>query len=297
MTACIPSLGLPGQVLSACVETAVLSRQTPIAPRTFRATLDCPRIAREIGPGQFFMLRAPHRSDPLLGRPFALLDIVRNAHGEPTGLDFGYSVVGRFTTLLSTLTEGSPLEIWGPLGNGFPVVDTSHLAIVAGGIGQTPFVAVIREALGCERYGQSPRAVMSSPPRITVCYGARTASAVAGMEWFSVPGVTTRIATDDGSLGTRGFVTTLLDDLLASDDPPTAVYCCGPEPMMHAVAQRCLVAGVPAWLSLETPMACGIGACFSCVARIRQPDGSWDYQRTCVEGPVFPADKVVFEGE
>lgn len=178
-----------------------------------------------------------------------------------------------------------------PLGSG----GENHLAIVAGGIGQTPFVAVVREALGKQRYGCPARDPGATPRRITVCYGARNRELLAGVEWFTNLGIEVRISTDDGSVGHRGFVTDLLQELLSSDDPPTRVFCCGPEPMMHAVARLTAAAHVPCWLSLETPMACGIGACFSCVARIRQDDGTWDYRRVCVEGPVFPADKVVFE--
>jgi dihydroorotate dehydrogenase electron transfer subunit len=291
----IPSLGLPGQVLTAGQGRAVVVSQDLVAQNTYRMRLECPAIARQILPGQFFMLRGVDGSDPLLGRPFALLDIVRNAAGEATGIDFGYLVVGKFTHLLSTLSPGASLEIWGPLGNGFAPLTDGHLAIVAGGIGQTPFVAVVREALGLETYGAPPRRLDGRPRRITVCYGARNESLLAGVDWFRLPGVDVRLATDDGSVGHRGYVTDLLKDLLADDEPPTAVYCCGPEPMMRAVAGIATTAGIPAWLSLETPMACGFGACFSCVTRLRQPDGSWDYRRVCVEGPVFPAELVVFE--
>jgi dihydroorotate dehydrogenase electron transfer subunit len=281
--------------MSAGQHTAVVVGQERIADNTYQMRLECPALARLILPGQFFMLRAVDRSDPLLGRPFALLDVVRNAAGQPTGLDFGYVVVGKFTGLLRELPAGTPLEIWGPLGNGFGPVKDGHLAIVAGGIGQTPFVAVVREALGLDRYGEPARQPAGKPRKITVCYGARKQALLAGLDWFRLPGVDLRIATDDGSQGHCGYVTDLLRDLIASDDPPTTVYCCGPEPMMRAVAEITGRSGTPAWLSLETPMACGFGACFSCVTRLRQPDGTWDYRRVCVEGPVFPAEQVVFE--
>ena len=298
MTACeIPSLNLPGQVLCAVQEPATVVHQLEVAPRTFRMRLHSPEVARQILPGQFFMLRSVDRTDPLLGRPFALLDIVRDASGAVTGLDFGYVVVGKFTGLLSQLSAGSQLEIWGPLGNGFAPPEQCHLAIVAGGIGQTPFVAVIREALGLEKYGDGSRSGFTPPRKITFCYGARTAQALAGTEWFEQLGVDVRLATDDGSRGHAGFVTGVLQNLMGSADPPTQIYCCGPEPLMRAVAKISGAANIPAWLSLETPMACGFGACFSCVARIRQPDGTWDYRRTCVEGPIFPAADVIFAEE
>lgn len=293
----IPPLDLVGQVPSAVQLPVNIVEQIPIASQTYWVRLECPDVARQIVPGQFFMLRATGNSDPLLGRPFALLDVYDDpATGQPAGLDFGYVVVGKFTGLLSTLKRGDALEIWGPLGNGFPPVHGGHVAIVAGGIGQTPFVALLNEALGKRRYGNPHRDPGIKPQRISFCYGARSDQHLAGVDqWFRQPGVDVSLATDDGSCGHRGFVTELLQRLLEAPDPPTAVYCCGPEPMMHAVQRLLRGSNVPGWLSLESPMACGFGVCFSCVARIRQDDGAWDYRRTCVEGPVFPADRVVFE--
>jgi len=104
-----------------------------------------------------------------------------------------------------------------------------------------------------------------------------------------------RLATDDGTRGHHGFVTDLLKQSLDDDDRPDRVYCCGPEPMMHATARICEQAGVDCWLSLESPMACGFGACFSCVTAVKVDDGQWDYRRTCVEGPVFEAKGLLLE--
>jgi dihydroorotate dehydrogenase electron transfer subunit len=295
-SATIPSLGLPGQVMTAVQSKAVVQDIRQLADRTLWMQLDCPEIARQILPGQFFMLRPQDGTDPLLGRPFALLDVYRDEDNKPLGIEFGYVTVGKFTNILAGISTWTNLEIWGPLGNGFPIVNGGHLAIVAGGIGQTPFVAVIREALGEATYGSPARSPGVKPRKISFCYGARSKSLLAGVDdWFRRPGVDVHLATDDGSVGHHGYVTQLLQKLIASDDPPTAVYCCGPEPMMHAVQKITMQANIPAWLSLETPMACGFGACFSCVAPIRQDDGEWDYKRVCVEGPIFPADRVVFD--
>jgi dihydroorotate dehydrogenase electron transfer subunit len=81
---------------------------------------------------------------------------------------------------------------------------------------------------------------------------------------------------------------------LLKEDPSEnrLVTCCGPEPMMHAVSEICSANNTRCFASLETPMACGIGVCFSCVTKVRQPDGSWDWKRTCVEGPIFDATKI-----
>jgi dihydroorotate dehydrogenase electron transfer subunit len=293
--AAVPELCLPGLVRNAVQCRATVVAHEVMARNTWRMRLDCPEIARQILPGQFFMVRLPGRSDPLLGRPFALYDVYCDSSGEAQGIDFGYVVVGKMTTLFESLRPGDAVEVWGPLGNGFPLPPAGHLAIVAGGIGQTPFLAVIREALRRRAYGQPPREPGRTPSRITLCYGVRSKEYLAGVAEFENEGIDVRIATDDGSAGHHGFVTDLLKQLLAEPSPPAAVYCCGPEPMMHAVSRIALSAEVPCWLSLETPMACGFGACFSCVTKIRQEDGSWDYRRVCVEGPVFPADQIVFD--
>ena len=286
---------LPGLVRTATHEIATIVEHELMAKNTWRMRLACPGIARQIIPGQFFMIRSPDRSDPLLGRPFALFDIYEDEDGDPAGFDFGYVVVGKMTSLLESLKVGDAVEVWGPLGNGFPLPEPGHLAIVAGGIGQTPFLAVIREALGRRRYGTSGRVLAHHPSKITLCYGVRSAEYLAGIEEFQREAIDFRISTDDGSAGHKGFVTDLLKNLLKEDNPPTALYCCGPEPLMHAVSKIAIDAKLPTLLSLETPMACGFGACFSCVTKIRQDDGTWDYRRVCVEGPVFPAEQVVFD--
>jgi len=292
-TASATEFCLPGLVRTAVQSRATVVEHVQMARNTWRMRLKCPEIARQILPGQFFMVRLAGRSDPLLGRPFALYDV--HGNDPPDSLDFGYVVVGKMTSLLESVRPGDAVELWGPLGNGFPLPPAGHLAIVAGGIGQTPFLAVVREALKRRTYGLPARHVKESPERITLCYGVRSKQYLAGVEEFEREGIDVRIATDDGSAGHHGFVTDLLRQLLEGHTPPSAVYCCGPEPMMHAVSRLTVSAKVPCWLSLETPMACGFGACFSCVTKVRQDDGTWDYRRVCVEGPVFPANQIVFE--
>jgi dihydroorotate dehydrogenase electron transfer subunit len=270
-----------------------VASQRRLARDTYCLRLETPEIAARVVPGQFFMVRPVDGVNPLLGRPFALFDTYLEG-GTPAGLEFGYVVVGKLTSLMPTWKAGDKVSIWGPLGNGFPPPDADHLMLVAGGIGQTPFLAVAREALGLRAYGTPPRAVSRRPRRVTLCYGVRSAEYLAGLDEFALPGLDVRLATDDGTRGHHGFVTDLLKQALAGDDRPDRVYCCGPEPMMHATARICEQAGVDCWLSLESPMACGFGACFSCVTAVKVDDGQWDYRRTCVEGPVFEAKRLVF---
>jgi dihydroorotate dehydrogenase electron transfer subunit len=162
--------------------------------------------------------------------------------------------------------------------------------MVAGGIGQTPFMALAREYLGLRAYGNSGRRVTPAT-RVTLCYGARTKDYLAGVDDFAALGVDVHCSTDDGSYGHHGFVTHLAQRVL-KESPAARVVCCGPEPMMAAMAKIAATAGAPCQVSLETPMACGIGICFSCVAKVRDEQGGWDYRRTCVEGPVFEAAAI-----
>ncbi len=274
--------------------TVRVHHQRPLARDTFLLRLECAEVARQITPGQFVMLRLSESSDPLLGRPLALYDVVRDDQGHAWGIDVVYLVVGKMTRRLASVPAGQELSLWGPLGNGFPASAVEHLVMVAGGIGQTPFLALAQEYLGQRRFGDPPR-LGARAGRVTFCYGARSREYLAGVEDFSRLGVEVRISTDDGSAGRAGRVTEVLAEVLASTSPAgTQVVCCGPEPMMKAVAQQCARAGVACQVSLETPMACGLGICFSCVARVRDAHGTWDYRRTCVEGPVFDAALVEF---
>jgi dihydroorotate dehydrogenase electron transfer subunit len=254
-----------------------------LARNTLLIRLHAPALAVAIRPGQFVMIRSPKSSDPLLARPFALYDNVLDDAGKPIGIDIVYLVVGKMTGLLAGLRQGDSLEVWGPLGNGFPEpLGDQHVALVAGGIGQTPFLAHTRELLGTRGYaGQSPRRRVQ---RVSLYYGVRTKDLAAGVDDFQNAGATVHLASNDGTIGHHGFIT----DLLAQHEPPEHLFGCGPEPMLHALAQQAERRGIPCHLSLETPMACGVGICFSCVTVVRTADG-WDYKRVCVDGPVFDA--------
>ena len=171
-----------------------------LARDTYRIRFECPELARCIVPGQFLMLRLNARNDPLIGRPMALYDTVLDDRGQPRGVDVVYLVKGKFTQQLARYQAGQALDVWGPLGNGFPADPVPHLILVAGGIGQTPFAALGREFLGLRRYGDPARHVTASE-RVTLCYGARTAELFAGLEDFRGIGLDLRLSTDDGSQG------------------------------------------------------------------------------------------------
>jgi dihydroorotate dehydrogenase electron transfer subunit len=165
-----------------------------------------------------------------------------------------------------------------------------HVGLVAGGIGQTPFLAHIRELLGTRGYGGRPP--RGSARAVSIFYGVRTADLAAGVDDFRAAGAAVHLASNDGTLGHHGFVTDLVANFVGElgneADGIDHLVGCGPEPMLHALAKLAQERGLPCHLSLETPMACGVGICFSCVMKVKTSDG-WDYKRVCVDGPVFDA--------
>ena len=268
--------------------TAITIENTVLAERTFRIRLAVPEIAAAIRPGQFVMLKMPGTTDPLLGRPFALYDAVSPTRERGSAIDVVYLIVGKMTAQLAEVKAGEPIEVWGPLGNGFlDLGNPEQVTLVAGGIGQTPFLAYARQLLGERGYGGD--APIQRTKKVSLYYGVRTAALAAGVADFEKAGATVHLASDDGSVGYHGFVTQLLD----RDNPPGPWIGCGPEPMLHALTKLAAAKGVTCHVSLETPMACGFGVCFSCVTKVKTDDG-WDYKRVCVDGPVFDAAKLVW---
>ena len=209
-------------------------------------------------PGQFYMLAAARRwgggegERPYLGRA---VSVMRVRDGDL--VEFLLEDVGPGTKRLCELDAGEEMAIVGPFGRGFSEPPGGELLLVGGGIGIAPLVFVQ------ERWGGRP------------LLGFRDADHAVAASLFSDPVV----ATDDGSRGRRGLVTDLLDSRAAA---PARIYACGPDPMLAAVGERARRREVPCELAVESPMACGFGACWGCV--VATVDG---YKRACVDGPVF----------
>lgn len=277
----------------AVVDTVVeLNEQ--VAEATYRLRVEAPAIAGRVTAGQFVMIRFRGVNAPLIGRALAVYDVIEDAAGTARQIELIYLSKGAFTRVLATSPVGTPLSLWGPLGNGFRLTPCDRLIMAVGGIGQTPMLLLGRDALGSRHRGAAnePRPWAKS---VELIYGARRSSLLAGVDDFQRAGFDITLCTDDGSRGVQALVPDVLRERLSqlSGDEAVRVVTCGPEIMMEKVAEVCAAAAVDCQVSMETPMACGIGICFSCVAKIRQdtPEG-WDYKRTCVEGPIFDADRV-----
>lgn len=268
-----------------------LIKNEVIAKDTRLLRVVAPEMAAQVVPGQFFMVRDPRGNDPLIGRAFAIYDCGGPSEGW---IDIVYLVKGKLTKSLANKHVGDTVAIWGPLGNGFTTTPVKQLVMVAGGIGQTPFLSLAREALGLKQFGNSSARSNGYAEKVHFCYGARSKDYLTSVADFEAMGVGVSIATDDGSVGPARLVTEALNEFL-DQNPPTStrIVCCGPEPMMEAVSKIAAARGLPCEVSLETPMACGVGICFTCVAKIGT-ENDWDYKRTCVEGPIFDATQIVW---
>jgi dihydroorotate dehydrogenase electron transfer subunit len=249
--------------------------------------IEAPAIARAARPGQFVMIKANEGTDPLLRRPFSIFQITRNADGEPAGFTLLNKRIGRGTNLLFCAPAGMRVACLGPLGRPFvppePRADRDSEAwMVAGGVGLAPF-ATLGEAL---RDRGTP---------MKLFYGARRSADLFFVDYFASLGADVILTTEDGSRGTRGFVTAPLEAALRSPASGRArIYACGPTPMMRAVAALAARHGHPCHVSLEQVMGCGLGGCYSCVVGVRRNGGS-HFVRSCVEGPVFDANDIVWE--
>lgn len=247
--------------------------------------LAAPEIAALARPGQFVMVKPARGSDPLLRRPFSVFEIFRDAGGTPTGLSVLNKRVGVGTGLLYDVEPGSRVACLGPLGTPFTPADPPAEAwMVAGGVGLAPFVTL---ASALKARGTTSR----------LFYGARTATELYHADLFRERGVDVVLATDDGSAGTRGLVTAPLEAALAGTLRQQAIHLsvCGPTPMMRAVAELAARHGRACDVSLEQVMACGLGGCYSCVVLARDPTGSPHFVRSCTEGPVFDASRIVWD--
>ncbi len=240
----------------------------------FRITLEAPQIAAVARPGQFVMIRAGRGKDPLLRRPFSIHQTSAN-----NTIQIYFKVVGRGTDILARVRDGEQVSVFGPLGRGFRIVKDAPAVLVGGGLGIAPLLFLAKEI--------SRQKKNSSEDHILL--GARDKSEIAPLiDDFQKFGLHVQTATDDGSLGHQGFVT----ELLQQHDLPadTVVYCCGPEPMMAGVHAICKNSGFSCQVSVESVMACGMGACLGCT----RPAKNGTYTHVCINGPVYNSEELVW---
>ena len=246
-------------------------------------------FCQQSAPGRFIMLSCNDGLfDPLLKRPFGILN-----RGE-NWFEVVIKEVGKGSLQLGEMKEGSLVSGHGPLGNGYPKINSdpdkdnfTPLILVAGGMG-------IASIASCLLF--SSKAGIKANSRVLL-YGAANRDELLLLDEIkeSAPGIRIETITDDGSSGRQGWVTELLETEL-QQYPEALVFACGPEPMLINVQQVLRKFSTRGYLSLENRMACGFGVCLGCVQDVAGIDDNRTVEsaKVCTQGPVFPADKVIF---
>ncbi|MDA3130978.1 dihydroorotate dehydrogenase electron transfer subunit [Aliibacillus thermotolerans] len=231
-------------------------------------------IATEVKmPGQFLHILPSHQLQPLLRRPIS----ISHVNQEEKELTIVFRREGEGTTLLANKTPGDTVDVLGPLGNGFQVEEVSagdSVLIVGGGVGVPPLYDLAR-------------ALKEREANVTTVLGFENKEAMFYEKAFQSFGEVF-VSTVDGSIGTKGFVTDVIQEKNISFD---RLYACGPVPMLKALETNYPEA--VGSLSLEIRMGCGIGACFACVCHVQGDASGHDYRKVCSDGPVFPWREVV----
>lgn len=248
-----------------------------VATGTFLMEICAPQVCNSACPGQFVHVTLVESPVQLLRMPFCVYD----CNPQIGSIEICFQVVGEGTRQLSGATIGDKIDVVGPIGTGWSMPqDAKHALLIGGGMGSAPLNLLAREL--CQR-----------GVKVDVAMGAFSADRIACRERLAKSaeesGGQLLIATDDGTEGVHGFCTLISDDLLSKDDSYDYVCVCGPFPMERNACKLPLELGVPCEASFEKLMACGIGACLSCI--VETVEGR---KRCCVDGPVFDARKVVW---
>lgn len=254
-------------------ETAAILRNDREVESYYRLTVCAPRSAPLVQPGQFAHVRIPPSREALLRRPFSVFQV------ENETLSILYKTVGKGTEALSHMRPGDQLGLIAPLGRGFtvPRLGGETPLLVAGGYGMAALYLLAQR---------------SAQKGVVFVGGRRRADILCEAE-FRALGWDLRVTTEDGSHGERGLVTQPLEAELRRGAGRRKLFACGPTPLLEAVARLAAAFDLPAELSMDEHMCCGVGVCLACVIPIRR-DGGWEYQRTCTEGPVFDSRSIVW---
>ncbi|WP_449539950.1 dihydroorotate dehydrogenase electron transfer subunit [Ferdinandcohnia sp. Marseille-Q9671] len=248
-------------------------KHSRIAEDIFELTLAGSVVNKMLQPGQFVHVKVSEGLDPLLRRPISIADINR----EQEECTLIYRKEGLGTRVLSEKNKDQFVDVLGPLGNGFPVEEVQQgetALLVGGGIGVPPLYELSKQ-------------LVAKGVKVVHVLGFRSKSAVFYEEKFHALGET-YIATVDGSTGTKGFVTDIIENY---GIPFDTLYACGPTPMLRALEASYPERNV--YISLEERMGCGIGACFACVCHLQSDPNGHSYKKICSDGPVFKVGEVV----
>jgi dihydroorotate dehydrogenase electron transfer subunit len=249
-----------------------------IARDVVRLTFHASDIVAAASPGQFVMVQVAPGRDPLLRRPFSI-----HQTSSAGTLQILFKVVGRGTKLLAERRAGEKLSLLGPLGKGFTLGDPAMACLIGGGMGIAPLLFL------ASRFQRLTATGKKNKETLKVILGARNREELSPLlVEFQRLGIEAEVATDDGTLGHHGLVTDVLKKINLSSGH--TVYCCGPRPMMAAIFHHCQQQKISCQVSMETVMACGMGACLGCAVPLR----AGGYGHVCSDGPVFEADELLW---
>jgi 2-polyprenylphenol hydroxylase and related flavodoxin oxidoreductases len=239
----------------------------------FKMTIRSEYVASNAKPGQFVNIKCGGL-DAMLRRPISICDVNRNQNT----FDIVVQVKGSGTEMLCRMCQGEA-DIMAPLGSPFTVEDKyKNICVVGGGIGTFPLLYLLKDAKAVQK---------------TALLGFRNKAAVVMEEKFRAAADIVQIATDDGSYGTKAFVTELLEQSIANQRPDI-IYTCGPAIMMQKVAAIAEKNYIPCQVSLEQRMGCGIGACLVCACKTKKGD-DFGFSHVCKDGPVFWSTDVCWD--
>jgi dihydroorotate dehydrogenase electron transfer subunit len=255
-------------------QKAIVKWNHPVGGDCYHLGLTTQQVFEKVVPGQFVMVQIGNQATPLLRRPFSISGLIQD-NDRIAGIELLIKVVGKGTRRLAQMRPGDALDLLGPLGHGFrfmPHADLIYLA--AGGIGVAPIRFLAAELL---TQGVAPE-------RCRLYLGGRSKQDLICREDFKQLGIAVTVTTDDGSDGDQCLITDPLE-LAIREQAPDMVYACGPHGMLACVAGIVERTQVPCQVSIETLMACGLGACLGCAVESKKDATA--YLHACVNGPVF----------
>lgn len=256
-----------------------IQRSEEIATDIYSMWIDT-ELANDAMPGQFVGVY-PISESTLLPRPISICEVNR----EKTMLRLVYRTVGKGTKEFSHMVSGRRVFLLGVLGNGFPMEEAKDkdVVLMGGGIGVPPILELAKRLSG---YGNEEMPIAKS---VTCVVGYRDAETFLKEDLEQYARVI--IATEDGSVGTKGNV---IDAINEHKLNPDLIYACGPMPMLRGIKHYAEPKNIKAYISLEERMACGVGACLGCVCKTTKEDhhSHVNNARICTDGPVFECREV-----
>lgn len=255
------------------VEQAQIVTKEQLKKDIFKFAIYSEKMSSVALPGQFLEIRVNDDIEPFLRRPISIYNIDK----EKNQLEFIFQVKGKGTDILSKRQVGDTISVIGPVGNGsFQFESYQKIAIIGGGIGIFPLYELAKQA--------------SKTADVTTYLGFRSKDFVVLEDEFSKVSNQLVITTDDGSYQEKGFAI----DFLKADcqtEKPDCIFACGPLPMLRAVRDFAIANHIPAQVSMEERMGCGVGVCLGCAVKNKHTEGN---KHVCKDGPVFDVNDIEF---